>query len=38
VAIDYLRPVRVCAAFLPGMIDTHGGGRVVNVARASAAA
>lgn len=32
VAINYLGPVHVCSAFLPGMIETHGGGRVVNVA------
>lgn len=32
VAINYLGPVHVCSAFLPGMIETHGGGRVVNLA------
>ncbi|HEV7361409.1 MAG TPA: SDR family oxidoreductase, partial [Mycobacterium sp.] len=32
VAINYLGPVHICGAFLPGMIETHGGGRVVNVA------
>ena len=32
VAINYLGPVHVCAAFLPGMIETKGGGRVVNLA------
>ncbi len=32
VAINYLGPVHVCAAFLPRMIETHGGGRVVNLA------
>jgi 2-hydroxycyclohexanecarboxyl-CoA dehydrogenase len=32
VAINYLGPVHVCAAFLPGMIETHAGGRVVNLA------
>ena len=32
VAINYLGPVYVCAAFLPGMIETQSGGRVVNVA------
>ena len=31
VAINYLGPVHVCSAFLPGMIEA-GGGRVVNVA------
>ncbi|MBV8177707.1 MAG: SDR family oxidoreductase [Mycobacterium sp.] len=31
VAINYLGPVHVCSAFLPGMIKA-GGGRVVNVA------
>jgi 2-hydroxycyclohexanecarboxyl-CoA dehydrogenase len=31
VAINYLGPVHLCSAFLPGMIDA-GGGRVVNVA------
>ncbi|WP_343602545.1 SDR family oxidoreductase [Mycobacterium sp.] len=32
VAINYLGPVHVCSAFLPGMIDVGEGGRVVNVA------
>jgi 2-hydroxycyclohexanecarboxyl-CoA dehydrogenase len=32
VAINYLGPVHVCGAFLPGMIETHAGGRVVNLA------
>ncbi|MFY2859623.1 SDR family NAD(P)-dependent oxidoreductase [Mycobacterium sp. THU-M104] len=32
VAINYLGPVHVCSAFLPGMIETGSGGRVVNVA------
>ena len=32
VAINYLGPVHVCAAFLPGMIESGAGGRVVNVA------
>ncbi len=32
VAINYLGPVHVCRAFLPGMIETAAGGRVVNVA------
>lgn len=32
VAINYLGPVHVCAAFLPGMIDAQAGGRVVNLA------
>jgi 2-hydroxycyclohexanecarboxyl-CoA dehydrogenase len=31
VAINYLGPVHVCSAFLPGMIEA-GGGRVVNLA------
>jgi NAD(P)-dependent dehydrogenase (short-subunit alcohol dehydrogenase family) len=31
VAINYLGPVHVCSAFLPGMIDA-GGGRIVNLA------
>jgi 2-hydroxycyclohexanecarboxyl-CoA dehydrogenase len=34
VAINYLGPVHVCNAFLPGMIETGGGGRVVNLASA----
>jgi 2-hydroxycyclohexanecarboxyl-CoA dehydrogenase len=32
VAINYLRPVHVCHAFLPGMIEAQAGGRVVNLA------
>lgn len=32
VAINYLGPVHVCSAFLPGMIESHAGGRIVNVA------
>lgn len=32
VAINYLGPVYMCRAFLPGMIDAGGGGRVVNLA------
>ena len=32
VAINYLGPVHVCSAFLPGMIDAGGGGRIVNLA------
>jgi NAD(P)-dependent dehydrogenase (short-subunit alcohol dehydrogenase family) len=32
VAINYLGPVHVCSAFLPGMIEAHAGGRVVNLA------
>jgi 2-hydroxycyclohexanecarboxyl-CoA dehydrogenase len=32
VAINYLGPVYVCSAFLPGMIDSHDGGRIVNLA------
>lgn len=31
VAINYLGPVHMCSAFLPGMVDS-GGGRVVNLA------
>lgn len=31
VAINYLGPVHMCAAFLPGMIES-GGGRVINLA------
>ena len=31
IAINYTGPVRVCRAFLPGMIDA-GGGRVINIA------
>ncbi len=32
VGINYLGPVHMCSAFLPGMIESHAGGRVVNVA------
>lgn len=32
VAINYLGPVHLCSAFLPGMVDSGSGGRVVNVA------
>jgi 2-hydroxycyclohexanecarboxyl-CoA dehydrogenase len=32
VAINYLGPVYVCSAFLPGMIEAGGGGRVVSLA------
>jgi 2-hydroxycyclohexanecarboxyl-CoA dehydrogenase len=32
VAINYLGPVHVCRAFLPGMVDAGGGGKVVNIA------
>jgi 2-hydroxycyclohexanecarboxyl-CoA dehydrogenase len=32
VAINYLGPVYVCSAFLPGMIEAHAGGRIVNLA------
>ncbi|MEZ0364095.1 SDR family NAD(P)-dependent oxidoreductase [Mycobacterium sp. pUA109] len=32
VAINYLGPVHMCSAFLPAMIETGGGGRVVNLA------
>lgn len=32
VAINYLGPVHVCRAFLPGMVEAQAGGRVVNVA------
>lgn len=32
VAINYLGPVHMCSAFLPGMIEAGNGGRVVNVA------
>ncbi|MBH0120865.1 SDR family NAD(P)-dependent oxidoreductase [Rhodococcus sp. NPDC003382] len=32
VAINYLGPVHVCSAFLPGMIDAGNGGRVINLA------
>ncbi|MGH3636044.1 MAG: SDR family NAD(P)-dependent oxidoreductase, partial [Mycobacterium sp.] len=32
VAINYLGPVHMCSAFLPGMIEAGGGGRVVNLA------
>ncbi len=32
VAINYLGPVHVCHAFLPGMIEAQAGGRIVNLA------
>ncbi|NLG44994.1 SDR family oxidoreductase [Gordonia sp. (in: high G+C Gram-positive bacteria)] len=32
VAINYLGPVHMCSAFLPGMVDAGNGGKVVNVA------
>lgn len=32
VAINYLGPVHVCSAFLPGMIEAGGAGRIVNLA------
>jgi len=32
VAINYLGPVHVCSAFLPGIIDAGDGGRVINLA------
>src|SRR5690606_5351378 len=32
VAINYLGPVHVCSAFLPGMIEAGAGGRVINLA------
>ncbi|MCV7316234.1 SDR family oxidoreductase [Mycolicibacillus parakoreensis] len=32
VAINYLGPVNMCAAFLPAMIDAGGGSRVINLA------
>jgi NAD(P)-dependent dehydrogenase (short-subunit alcohol dehydrogenase family) len=32
VAINYLGPVHVCSAFLPGMVEARAGGRVVNIA------
>jgi 2-hydroxycyclohexanecarboxyl-CoA dehydrogenase len=32
VAINYLGPVHVCSAFLPGMVEVQTGGRVVNIA------
>ncbi|MDD4866850.1 MAG: SDR family oxidoreductase [Mycobacterium sp.] len=32
VAINYLGPVYVCGAFLPGMIEADTGGRIINVA------
>jgi len=32
VAINYLGPVHVCSAFLPGIIDAGNGGRVINLA------
>jgi len=32
VAINYLGPVNICSAFLPGIIEAGGGGRVINLA------
>jgi 2-hydroxycyclohexanecarboxyl-CoA dehydrogenase len=32
VAINYLGPVHTCSAFLPGMVESGEGGRVVNIA------
>ncbi|MFZ2173848.1 MAG: SDR family oxidoreductase, partial [Rhodococcus sp. (in: high G+C Gram-positive bacteria)] len=32
VAINYMGPVHMCSAFLPGMVESGGGGRVVNLA------
>lgn len=32
VAINYLGPVHMCSAFLPGMVDSESGGRVINLA------
>jgi len=32
VAINYLGPVHMCSAFLPGMVESGDGGRVVNIA------
>ncbi|PQP24826.1 SDR family NAD(P)-dependent oxidoreductase [Rhodococcus opacus] len=32
VAINYLGPVHMCSAFLPGMLEAGNGGRVVNLA------
>jgi NAD(P)-dependent dehydrogenase (short-subunit alcohol dehydrogenase family) len=32
VAINYLGPVHVCRAFLPGMVESGEGGRIVNIA------
>ncbi|AKE88935.1 MULTISPECIES: SDR family NAD(P)-dependent oxidoreductase [Rhodococcus] len=32
VAINYLGPVHVCSAFLPGIIEAGNGGRVINLA------
>ncbi|OUS91978.1 SDR family NAD(P)-dependent oxidoreductase [Rhodococcus sp. NCIMB 12038] len=32
VAINYLGPVHMCSAFLPGMVEAGGGGRVINLA------
>ncbi|NLV79009.1 MAG: SDR family oxidoreductase [Rhodococcus sp.] len=32
VAINYLGPVNICSAFLPGIIEAGNGGRVVNLA------
>ncbi len=32
VAINYLGPVNICSAFLPGIVDAGNGGRVINLA------
>jgi 2-hydroxycyclohexanecarboxyl-CoA dehydrogenase len=32
VAINYLGPVNICSAFLPGIIEAGNGGRVINLA------
>ena len=32
VAINYLGPVHMCSAFLPGMIEAGNGGRIINLA------
>ena len=32
VAINYLGPVHMCSAFLPGMVEAGNGGRVINLA------
>ena len=32
VAINYLGPVHMCSAFLPGMVEAGNGGRIVNLA------
>ncbi|KAF0960940.1 SDR family NAD(P)-dependent oxidoreductase [Rhodococcus sp. T7] len=32
VAINYLGPVHMCSAFLPGMVEAGSGGRVINLA------